>query len=98
MDMNIQKTGKQAFNGAAKTVDNVADDIKVGTHQAAAKMNDKFQEMEASLATRYVAWKDTASEGYDTAIDTVKKYPLYAVLGATGIGLLAGFLISRRRN
>ena len=98
MDMNIQKTGKQAFNGAAKTVDNVADDLKVGTQQATAMMNDKFQDMEASLATRYGAWKDTASEGYGSAIDTVKKYPLYAVLGATAFGILGGLLLARRRN
>ena len=94
MDMNIQKTGKQAYNGAAKTVDQLSDEVKAGGQQAAAK----FENMEASLTERYKALKDTAADGYDTAIDTVKKYPLYAVLGATGLGLLGGLLLARRRS
>ncbi len=98
MDMNAQKTGKQAYNGATKAVDHLGAEVKSGANQVANQAADKFSEMETSLTERYQDLRKSAGEGYDVAVDTVKKYPLYAILGATGIGLLGGLLLARRRN
>ncbi len=91
---NAQKTAKDSYNGAAKTVDKYAEKAQSGLE----KLADRASDMEPNLSARYEAIRDSAAEGYDTAVDAVKKYPLYAVLGSTAIGLLAGMLLARRRN
>jgi ElaB/YqjD/DUF883 family membrane-anchored ribosome-binding protein len=83
MELNTTKVAKETYNGATKAADQAL---------------DRAKDMIPSLESRYEAIKDGASEGFDTAVSTVKKYPLYAVLGSTALGLLAGMLIARRKN
>lgn len=88
MEMNTtNKTAKEGFNGARKAIDNFAD-----------KAADKADQLESTLSSKYETFREGAVEGYEAAVDTVKKYPLYAVLGSTAIGLLAGVLFARRRD
>lgn len=91
---NATKAAKDTFNGATKSVDKFADRAQSGLDQAI----DKARSVESSLTDRYADLKDSASEGYDIAVNTVRKYPLYAVLGSTAIGLLAGLLLGRRKH
>lgn len=95
---NATKAAKDTYTGASKTVekytDKFADKAQTGIDQAI----DRARSLESDFASRYENFKDSAVEGYDMAVDTVKKYPLYAVLGSTAIGLLAGLLIARRKN
>jgi ElaB/YqjD/DUF883 family membrane-anchored ribosome-binding protein len=104
---NPQKIAKDTYNGATKAVDKYADKAQTAVEKYGDKAQnfveragDKVQDFAEShsLMDRYAAVRDGAAEGYDTAISTVKKYPLYAVLGSTAIGLLAGMLIARRRS
>lgn len=95
MEINPTKASKDTYNGATKAVDKFADKLQTGVVEQAS---DRMQAIESNLASRYEALRDSAAEGYDTAISTVKKYPLYAVLGSTAIGLLAGLLIAKRRS
>ncbi len=95
---NTTKASKDAYQGVARAgdhladkADKVVDKVKAGANQLADKANDM------DLAARYESIKESASEGYDSAISTVKKYPLYAVGGACAVGLLAGLLLARRR-
>lgn len=94
MELNPSKTAKETYNGATKAVDKFADKIQSGVEQ----VSDKARSLESTFGSRYEAIRDSAAEGYDVAVDTVRKYPLYAVLGSTAIGLLAGLLIARRRD
>ena len=95
---NATKTAKDTYNGAAKTVDKFADKFADKAQSGLEHVADRARDLEPTLANRYEAIRDTASEGYDTAVSAVKKYPLYAVLGATSIGLMAGLLLARRKN
>jgi ElaB/YqjD/DUF883 family membrane-anchored ribosome-binding protein len=95
---NPSKTAKDAYNGATKAVDKFADKFADKAQTGIDQVTDRAQALESSFAARYENLKDSAAEGYDMAVDTVKKYPLYAVLGSTAIGLLAGILIARRRD
>ncbi len=99
MEINSTKASKENYQGvaraadqAANKADRVVDRVKTGAHEIMNRAED------FDLAARYNAIKDSAAEGYDTAIRTVKKYPLYAVGGAAAIGVLAGLLLSRRRH
>ena len=95
MDLNNpSKIAKDAYNGATKAVDKFADKALPTVQQA----SDRAHDMESSLVSRYESLKDSATEGYETAVKTVRKYPLYALLGSTAIGLLAGLLIARRKD
>lgn len=87
MEMNPTKTSKEAFSGTRKATESFAD-----------KAMDRAEQFEGALASKYEALREGAVEGYNVAVDTVKKYPLYAVLGSTAIGLLAGVLIARSRR
>lgn len=91
---NAAKAAKDTYNGAAKTVDKFADKVQSGMEQA----SDRARSIESSFSSRYENLKDSATEGYDMAVETVRKYPLYAVLGSTAIGLLAGLLLARRKH
>lgn len=94
MELNPTKTAKDTYNGASKAVDKFTDKIQSGAEQ----VGDKARSLESTFGSRYEALRDSAAEGYDIAVDTVRKYPLYAVLGSTAIGLMAGMLIARRRS
>ena len=91
MEVNTNKLAKQAYNGASKAMDKVADKA----HEGADMVADKAGEFESNLTSRYEAFKDSATEGYEVAIDTVKKYPVYTVLGSAALGIAAGILIGR---
>lgn len=97
MEVNSSKIAKDSYQGVTRTgeqladkADRAVDKVKAGAQQ----IMDRAEGMD--LSARYNALKDTAAEGYDTAVKTVKKYPLYAVGGAAALGLLAGLLLSRR--
>lgn len=94
MELNPSKTAKDTYNGASKAVDKFADKIQSGVEH----VSDKARSLESTFGSRYETIRDSAAEGYDVAVDTVRKYPMYAVLGSTAIGLLAGLLIARRRS
>lgn len=87
MEMNPTKSSKEAFNATRKAAENFAE-----------KAMDRTEQLEDTFASKYETLREGAVEGYQTAVDTVKKYPLYAVLGSTAIGLLAGVLIARSRR
>jgi len=91
MEVNTNKLVKQAYNGASKAIDKVADKA----HDGADMVAEKAGEFESNLSSRYEALRDSASEGYDVAIHTVKKYPVYTVLGSAALGIAAGILIGR---
>lgn len=92
MEMNSSKTAKETYQGVTRAGDHLAD--------RAEKVIDKVKSNANSmdLAARYDAIKEGASEGYQTAVSTVKKYPLYAIGGAAAIGLFAGLWFARRRD
>jgi ElaB/YqjD/DUF883 family membrane-anchored ribosome-binding protein len=92
------KVAKDNFNGASKAVDRYTDKFADKAQAGIDQVADRAQALEKNLITRYENLKDSAVEGYDIAVDTVKKYPLYAVLGSTAIGVLAGLLLARRKN
>lgn len=94
MEINPQKIAKEAYNGAAKSLEQAGNKVQAGGDQAL----DRAKAIESTIASRYDDLKEMASESYDTAVTAVKKYPLYAVAGSAAIGLLAGLLISRRKN
>lgn len=99
MEMNTSKTAKDTYQGVTRAgdhladkADKVVDKVKSGANQVIDRANGM------DLAARYDAIKQSASEGYDTAISTVRKYPFYAIGGAAAIGVLAGLLLARRRS
>lgn len=94
---NTTKAAKDVYNGASKTVEKFADKFTDKAQAGIEQVADRAHSLEGNLVSRYENLKDSAVEGYDMAVNTVKKYPLYAVLGSTAIGLLAGILIARRK-
>lgn len=97
MELNQTKNTKDTYSGAAKTVDKYADKFVDKFQSGVEQVSDKAHAIESKLASRYDSIRDSAAEGYGVAVDTVRKYPLYAVLGSTAIGMLAGLLIARRK-
>lgn len=95
---NATKAAKDTLNGVSKATDKYADKFADKAQSGIDQVANRAHEIEGDFASRYESLKDSAVEGYDMAVDTVKKYPLYAVLGSTAIGLLAGLLIARRKN
>ena len=69
-------------------------------NQATESVSNKYKEGVKSFDKwpQYSEVKELAEEGLESTFAIVKKYPLYSLLGAAAIGVIAGSLISRSRQ
>ena len=99
MEMNSSKTVKDTYQGVTRAGDQLADRAEKVIDKAKTSAHQLIDRAEGlDLAARYDAIKEGASEGYQSAVSTVKKYPLYALGGAAALGLFAGLWFARRRD
>lgn len=80
MDSTIVKNTKQIANNVNQNAEILSEKFKEGV-KVISKKAEKFD---------YDDLARTAESGYEASLSFVKKYPLYSILGATAVGLVAG--------
>jgi ElaB/YqjD/DUF883 family membrane-anchored ribosome-binding protein len=86
--------------------DSISQDSKKQLNGKAPLATDTFKKLASpvleshlvdDLTERFESAKKATTEVYDNSIDQVKQNPLVSLAAAAGIGVLAGFLMGRRK-
>lgn len=85
------------------TVKNAAQDLEGAAHNMTEKVKSGVSTVGKQIGSladtkSYKMIRERAEDAADVSVNFVKRYPLYTLLGATAIGVLAGFLLSRKND
>lgn len=92
MNTNLQKAAKQTSQSMNHAAEAVSEKVKEG----ARTIDKKVKNFDSSeLESVYSSVRARAESGVESTYDIVKKYPLYSLLAATAVGMIAGSMIKK---
>ena len=95
METNLTKAAKSTADKSEKMVNQAADSLAEKFKDGAKAVSKKTEQAESAFPVSFADIKERAADGYEEALEVIKKYPLYSFLGAAAVGLLASSLIKR---
>lgn len=98
MERTINTTdAKNALKTARETAREVTSDIKAEAKDRVSEARNKVESFIGDLKNdeRIEKLKKASGKAIDSSSEFVREYPLPTVLGAVGLGIVAGYLLGR---
>jgi len=90
----LKKEVNDSYKQASDTAKNLADQSESGFDQIVTKAKAQLEKVD--FGGRLEDIQSQAQDRAKSALNLVKKYPVYATVGAIAVGVVAGILISRK--